>query len=1104
MVNYSPAHPVAYTPGVAGKGKSGPTSGGYTPAKPKGDTSLYSPGVVTQGTRSTISSGGKLSAVTGQAEPNISLASGGVGVGVGSQIVSASKASPVQLGSQGAAVAAANAPVSVAFQSGIVERTVQVPGRTETGPGGSRTFAPTEVKALFFQSKTGDLFALPSNVGSKRSSLEARLIAAESKGKVTASTVGRTVQAVGLGGSGVVAEYKQLMEQTPQQEVQFASGESQPKSDVAAFFASASPETLKQFKQTPSGEYVYYKSGNLITPLPPGPASANDFGVNSKAVASRAAFESLSPLEKATVTAEATFFSPKSFELIGASVMGKSDESKTIIGEYVQQRQQQVQAANFNKQNAFEQTANVFVEGVKDTRTLAGSTAQGAALGYAIPAVTGIAGTAGAVGLTGLYSYKSAENMGASEADALKEGIVGGATAGAFSKVQALAATNPALAKGATQALSAGLLGVAGYFGGESAKAQGKDVQIGQIAGITQAGVFLVGAQAGGQFAKEHPFPIQTQTVRVPVGTQKVTQVDAAGKSTQVEVPTYKEAFKGLAFQTPGGRAYVIGGQSETGQFVVARQPTVEETPSIQQFKTLGPKGYVVLESGLEAGYYSQEPVLKAAGFNPEAVKATQAGIQIAYDVQGTKSAFTVKQLPESTKSAGKDVKLAVEFLKGKVQKYQGSYAQRSQQKPEFTNYEPADIDPILKTARADEAQKIAEGLKNYLNTKSVEGNTYAIDPSKPTLIVNKDTGVHAFDIHYQGQPLDYTLGAQPQSDKAFGININQPTVSIEGQPVQNLAEQTTRKLASAFTLRSQTTSENVPGPGPEVYRSKDIVDIYPNAETLYASQELAGGNVQAGRERLSTVMTYFTGTGQATQADFASRGLQFEYYPEGKPVTIVPLAPESSSAQFAKSSAFRLTLASASPKASSLKPSAYRQPASSSSSVSFASLSPSKSASVYRSVSLASPSPSSYRSSSPSQYPSQSAYKFSPSISPSSYRSPSPSTYGSASSSTYGYRFSIGLGSGLYGSSGGSSGFAPPKAFKGFGVKVKKIKGRISDLFSISLTEKATGRQSYVLPSSRRITSSKLFKRSGGFLSPTGEQLKGLGKTPSRLGRFF
>jgi hypothetical protein len=959
---------------------------------------------------------------------------------------------------------------------------------------------------LFYQSKKGDLFALPSTVGSKRASLEGRLIAAEAKGEVTSSTVGRNLQAIGLGSGGVVAQYKQMLEatETPKTDsVSFASAPEQ--TEVGKYFASLSPQNLSQYKRDEEGNYVYYKVGNLYSPLPPGPSQVNTgTQANFKDIGARASFEKLNPLEKATVTAEATLFSPKSFELIGASVTGNRDLSTQIIGEYVQKRQTETQTS---KEGAFKQAGDVFITSFKDTRTLAGTTAQGVALGYAIPAAVGIAGTTGAVGLTGGYSYFAAKAQGADEADSLKAGILGGATAGAFTKIQALAATNPNLAKGATQALTAGLLGFAGYAGGEAAAKEGKDVKVGQVGGIAQATTFLVGAGAGGKFAKDNPFPIKTETVRVPVGTQKTSQTDATGKTSSVEVPTYKEAYKALTYQGRSGKSYPLAGRTETGKILVGKYPTAEQTPSIQAFKTLGPKGYVVIESGLEAGYYSQEPVLKAAGFSPEAAKATQAGISLAYKVQGTQSAFTLNKLPETTKSAGRDVQLAVKFLQGKVQKYQGSFAQRSQQKSEFRGYEPADIDPILKTTSAQEASKIAKDLTAYLNKQTIEGNKYAIDPSKPTLIVNKDTGVHAFDIHYQGQPLDYTLGAQPQSDKAFGISINQPTRTIEGQPVQSLTEQSTRKLASAFTLRSETTARKVPGPGPETYRAKDIVDVYPNVETILSSKELYGANVAGARAQLGTVMSYFTKTGQVTQADFASRGLKFEYYPEGKPVSITPLSPGASGAAVAKASTFRLALASqyASPARSASRPSTYRQPASSSSSFSALSPSPSKYPSAYSISPSPSPSPSKYSPSpSPSPSPSVSSYAYSPSSSASAYKSPSPSTYKSPSPSTYGYASGYRFGSGGFAGASPSSGGFTGKTFKSFGLKGKKVKGRIPDLFSIGLTQKTTGRTTFITPSTKRIEKSKLFKRSGGFLAPTGEQLKGLGKTPYRLGKFF
>lgn len=261
MVNYSPAHPVGYTPGVVGKSKA-PPSGGFTPANPKGNPKEYTPGVITQsGTRQTISSGGKLSAVTGMAEPNISLSSGGVGVGVGSKVVSETKASPVPLGSQAALFTASIPSASIAYQPGIVERTVQVPGRTETGPSGSRTFAPTEVTSSFYQTRKGDLFALPASVvGQKRAQLEARLIAAEGKGEVTASTVGRNLQAIGLGGGGVVAEYRNLVEQKPVS-VQVSKPSS---TSVQASVHSISPISVVASQGVPTREAqtrVIFKAG---------------------------------------------------------------------------------------------------------------------------------------------------------------------------------------------------------------------------------------------------------------------------------------------------------------------------------------------------------------------------------------------------------------------------------------------------------------------------------------------------------------------------------------------------------------------------------------------------------------------------------------------------------------------------------------------------------------------------------------------------------------------------------------------------------------------------------------------------------------------------
>lgn len=223
-------------------GKSAPKSGGFTPAP---NISLAS------GQTAAVTSAGKVLAVT----PNKSVVSsssyqgtGVVGLTPGVAGGLGVERQPIKLEAHQGGTGSVEG--SVAFKSGIVERSVQVPGRTETGPAGSRTFAPTESKALFYQSKEGNLFALPASVGQKRASLEARLIAAEGKGKVTASTVGRTLQAIGLGGSGVVAEYRNLITETP-----VAVQAEQPKAPaVQASVQSVSPTSIVASQGVPSRE----------------------------------------------------------------------------------------------------------------------------------------------------------------------------------------------------------------------------------------------------------------------------------------------------------------------------------------------------------------------------------------------------------------------------------------------------------------------------------------------------------------------------------------------------------------------------------------------------------------------------------------------------------------------------------------------------------------------------------------------------------------------------------------------------------------------------------------------------------------------------------
>ena len=214
----------------------------------------------------------------------------------------------------------------------------------------------------------------------------------------------------------------------------------------------------------------------------------------------------------------------------------------------------------------------------------------------------------------------------------------------------------------------------------------------------------------------------------------------------------------------------------------------------------------------------------------------------------------------------------------GVVQKVYGSSSFHLQVPEQFRL--GADID--VATATAEQATKLAQDIKDTLN-KAVGTDKYAVDPAKPTLVVDA-TGKHIADIHAAGEATYGVTG----TGTPLGLKQTEP-VQIENVPVQAGAQTLKEKLASALSQRVINPAEALNAPkewqaylndylngnvkttfAPSDWRIKDVVDSYTTAKILnsYNLNPISRLGVEQALERFKAAASQKFGL---TDADFAA-----------------------------------------------------------------------------------------------------------------------------------------------------------------------------------------------------------------------------------------
>lgn len=1018
---------------VPGKSKSSPASG-YTPAPnvslKSGQVAAVTPSgkviaVTPQTSRGTVVS--QPSVTRGAYEPNVSLATGGAGMGVGNQLVARQQAQRVQT---------LQASAQSQGTGQIVERTLSPDDPRSTardyGEGGRvLSERPIVVKQVFYKTSKGDLFALPASAGgAKKSLVESRLQAAEAKGPLSSSTVQQIGVASGIGYGG-----GDLFKEEKMEDIQEGSS-------IEYITSVLGPTSF---------------SGTQVTPTKELTKPTNYAALTGKEIEAKQFYESQNPIGKTGLVLKTILSSPKGFEIAGSALLNQESKEKLFYGELAKQKREYEQ----NKENqivyAFKKTG----ESITNPETPAGTAAYGAALSYGFSA----AGTAAFPILT-------------------EAPVVGPALKGAAE----LFAKNPRAVTTATAVIDVGIVGASSYFSGEDAVRQGKsieEIKTAQASGALKGVAFVSGAKVGQKLYDLQPSPLEGATIRVPTGEG-----------------TSERLYTGLTYTTRSGRSIPILGKAERGGIVIGKFPSPSQTPSLSKFAAS--EQTIVMESPAQTSYFTQKKVLSALGASTAETEKT-AIVPVTRAVQNTKSIYNTG-LPKETQTAGTDVTLAIKTLKQSGTKYElyGSYAAQSQSPTQYRQFIPADLDVRLQTTSAKQAESVAQQLVKNLNAKGSGQFKYQISSEKSTLVESvrkgETTGRHAFDIHFKGETPDPSLGPVSQSGRLLGIKIDQPAIRMNGVPTQRLSEQAVRKAGATLTIRSKAGKVVLE---PELHRAKDIADTFSSTRSLILSKQARGENVAELEKGLSQYVKAFRKTGQLTEEVAQGRGLTLRI-DEG----IGPKQPKffAASPSSVASRTTGVTFSGSSFASSKIASPRFSTPSSIYKAQYYPS-SPSPYKSPYKSPSpYASPkssSPSSPSPPSPKNYYSGSSYSFSPSTS--LYSSPSRySAYRSTSASAktpQNYYYSKG-----YPSGGGSpsSSFTSPKNKTLFASKRVKVRGRYPDLFSISRTQKTTGRLSFGVPKEQTALKSKLYKRSGGLLSPTTELLKNpFKRAPKGLARF-
>lgn len=914
-----------------------------------------------------------------------------------------------------------------------------------------------ETNYAIVNKQTGRVVGVPGTESAKGRELRSRLLAlSEKTGQLSSGTVYQNAKQAGLpyAGSGFSEDL-------------FAAS-------INDDYIQKSAQTIKT-ENAPAnnqpyinGPYADKRAVTVVTKqqlIPTGPVSRD---LNPKELEAKRFYESKNPVERAALALNTIISSPRGFEIAGKSLVNSGDQQNILYGEIAKQKFERERTGETNPVVlAGKETFKAFTT----AETPAREALTGAAVGYGF----GAAGT-----LAGPF---------------FSMGEIGGAVAKA-------AAANPKGIALTGAVLNTGFVAVTGSQSYKEAKEAGAGEQAAREAGASTAArsiTFITGTKLGSALYAKQPSPFTGANVQVPVGSVE-QEVTVGGVKQIVKQPINERVFTGVTYTTRAGEAIPLVGKSES-KFVFGSFGQTS-SPSLSKFSGSGAS--MVLETPAQTSYFGNPKTLAAMGASElEAQKL--GGLYVARSTQRTASAF-MEKLPEETQTAGKDVKLALSELNKQGTKYDlyGSYAAQTQTPKDLKNFVPADLDIRLKTTSPEQAEKVAKGLTESLNKKGSGEFFYSVSAEKPTLIESTPklggASRHAFDIHYAGEPLDPSLGAQPSGSQILGMNINQPTLKIEGQNVQRLSEQGVRKVGSTLTLRSEGGKISF---APESHRAKDIVDAYSVQTALLRSQASRGINTAQNEKYLENYVSAFKQTGQLTEEAAQARGFTLQLGSSGKtlttPTTGATFASVGSTFSGQTKTAFSVG-STRSPSSGSSKTPDYFTMKGSTSKASTYARSPSSPASL-GSPKVSPPSgPSAYTYSSPPSPPSPKPPS-PPSPSPSSPSSlygsstyssskSSSSTYSSAS--TYGYS-SFSLQSQKFGGGGGGSpqggyGFTRPKVLPSKGSRSQT--GVRPDLFSVSQTQRRTGFTQYGTPSTKAIKSSTLYKRSGGFLAPTQEQL--------------
>jgi hypothetical protein len=378
-----------------------------------------------------------------------------------------------------------------------------------------------------------------------------------------------------------------------------------------------------------------------------------------------------------------------------------------------------------------------------------------------------------------------------------------------------------------------------------------------------QAGAFAVGAAAG--FTYPIIYPVQFAKGTYAFGKSLVTDPFGTGAQIKQELTVRPSGFFGE-----------LGGTMAFGKVVPKLAKPVTSRlpkPKITTFELPTAKGKTTLYKGISIEYGSRgHPLVGFSGGKikfgtpkvditqaskpfiletpsqtkifqkalSEAAKPTEAAkfktiLDITRATEKTPSKFVQKSFVTSTKTLKpKSVSEILNFARKEKAQVYGSFAARQQMPKELSRL-PADIDVQLKVGSEAAALKAKQ-----LTTKLQKmGEPVRISKQTPTLIeVKTKTGWHhAVDIHSIDQALS---DASPSlaGEKAYGLQLGQKSIKIEGVETMRLSEQGVRKMASISTARPDKLTKTISF-APEPHRIKDIGDWFTTQEVLLKSKPL-------------------------------------------------------------------------------------------------------------------------------------------------------------------------------------------------------------------------------------------------------------------------